>query len=196
MKKITKNIHHSVYIDENVLIGKNTKIWHFSHISQNVKIGKNCSLGQNIFVGKNVAIKDNVKIQNNVSIFEGVELNNEVFCGPSVVFTNVLNPRSFINQKKKFNKTIVKNGVTIGGNSTIICGITLGKYSFIGAGSVVTKNVKPFSLNYGNPSIQKGWVNRNGKKIKMPLIGDAEYECKETKKLYILKNNNLYEKNI
>ena len=195
--KITRLfIHPSANIDKNVSIGKDTKIWHFSHISESARIGKECILGQNTFIGKKVIIKNNVKIQNNVSIFEGVELNKNVFCGPSVVFTNVSNPRSFINQKKFFKKTIVKEGVTIGANATIICGVNLGKYSFIGAGSVVTKSTKPFSLNYGNPCVQKGWVNRNGKKLKIPLNGNEKYECKETKKLYILRNNNLYEKKI
>ena len=194
MKKIKNFIHPSTFIEKNVVIGNNTKVWHFSHISENVIIGKDCIFGQNTFIGRNVKIKNNVKIQNNVSIFEGVELKNDVFCGPSVVFTNVLNPRSFINQKKSFLKTIVNVGVTIGANSTIICGINLGKFSFIGAGSVVTNNSKPFSLNYGNPCKQVGWVNRNGTKLNIPLNGTYEKFCKETKKIYILKQNNLYEK--
>ena len=194
MKKIKHFIHSSAFVDKNVIIGNNSKIWHFSHISENVKIGKDCILGQNSFIGRNVKIRNNVKIQNNVSIFEGVELKNDVFCGPSVVFTNVLKPRSFINQKKSFLKTLVNIGVTIGANSTIICGINLGKFSFIGAGSLVTKNLKPFSLNYGNPSKQVGWVNRNGSKLNIPLKGNFEKFCNETKKIYILKQNNLYEK--
>ena len=138
--------------DEDVQIGENTKVWHFCHISKKTIIGKNCIFGQNVFVGENVVIGDNVKIQNNVSIFEGVKIENNVFCGPSVVFTNVKFPRSLINQKQNFLSTIVKNGCTIGANATIVCGITLGRGSFVGAGSVVTKNVLDETLVFGNPA--------------------------------------------
>ncbi len=187
-------IHPTSIIDEKVKIGVKTKIWHFSHISQNVKIGKNCILGQNTFIGNNVVIKNNVKIQNNVSVYEGVELRDNVFCGPSVVFTNVLYPRSIINKKKKYLKTIVDQGSTLGANSTILCGIKIGKFSFIGAGSLVTKNTKPFSLNYGNPCTQKGWVSRSGNKLNLPLSGKGKCFCKVSKKYYFIKNNELVEK--
>jgi len=186
-------IHPTSIIDEKVKIGVKTKIWHYSHISQNVKIGKNCILGQNTFIGNNVVIKNNVKIQNNVSVYEGVTLNDYVFCGPSVVFTNVLNPRSFIDQKKKYIKTIVGKGATIGANSTILCGIKIGKFSMIGAGSVVTKDVLPHSLSYGSPSIHQCWVSRSGHKLNLPSNGEGEAYCKYSKKKYILKNHSLIE---
>ena len=159
-------IHESSIVDKNVKIGKGSKIWHWCHISKNSKIGKDCVIGQNVFIGENVAIGDNVKIQNNVSLYDGVIIEDDVFLGPSCVFTNVLNPRAFINKKKKFEKTLVKRGSTIGANSTIICGLTIGSYSFIGAGSVVTKNVSNYRLVYGNPAKNKAWVSKNGDIIK------------------------------
>ena len=146
-------IHETSCIDNNVEIGKGTKIWHYSHISSNAKIGKNVTIGQNTFVGKNVVISDGCKIQNNVSVYEGVTLEDDVFIGPSVVFTNVKEPRANIEQKNNFLQTLVKKGATIGANATIICGNTLGQNSFIGAGSVVTKNVKKDTLVFGNPAI-------------------------------------------
>ena len=166
MKKNFFFIHNSSVVDSSVIIGKGTKIWHWSHISDKVKIGNNCTIGQNVFVGKNVKIFSNVKIQNNVSVFEGVTLKKNVFCGPSVVFTNVKYPRSnYKTPSKKFSKTIVNENATIGANSTIICGLEIGKYSFIGAGSVVTKNVKEFSVVIGNPAKIIGWICKCGKKI-------------------------------
>ena len=145
-------IHESSILDQGAKVGIDTKIWHFCHISRTSIIGKNCIIGQNVYVGENVTIGDNVKIQNNVSIFDGVEIHNDVFCGPSVVFTNIKYPRSYINQKNNYIRTVVKSGVTIGANSTIICGLTLGTNSFIGAGSVVTKSTEDNSLVYGNPA--------------------------------------------
>jgi UDP-2-acetamido-3-amino-2,3-dideoxy-glucuronate N-acetyltransferase len=158
-------IDETAIVDQNVKIGDNTKIWHWTHISAGASIGKNCTIGQNCFVGKNVRIGNNCKIQNNVSIFEGVELANDIFIGPSVTFTNVKSPRSFINQKKKFNKTKIKKGCTIGANATIVCGINLDQYSFIGAGSVVTKSVKKNEIVFGNPAKIQGNVTKKGKKI-------------------------------
>jgi len=153
-------VHESSYIDEGVEIGEGTKIWHFCHVMSGAKIGKNCVIGQGCFIGKNVVIGDGCKIQNNVSIFEGITLENNVFIGPSVVFTNVINPRAFIERKEEFKKTLVGEGSTIGANSTILCGITIGKYSFIGAGSVVTRNVWNGTLVFGNPSRMKRSINK------------------------------------
>jgi UDP-2-acetamido-3-amino-2,3-dideoxy-glucuronate N-acetyltransferase len=158
-------VHQSSIIDEDVQIGSNTFIWHFCHLSEGVKIGENCSIGQNVFIGKNVKIGNGVKIQNNVSVFEGVEIEDDVFVGPSVVFTNVVNPRAFINRKQEFKKTIVKRGASLGAHTTVICGNTIGKYALIGAGSVITKNVADFELWYGNPAKKHGVVDKEGNKV-------------------------------
>ena len=155
-------IHDTAIIDENVEIGKGTKIWHFSHISEKVIIGKNCIIGQNVFIGKNVKIGNGVKIQNNVCLFDGVEIEDDVFIGPSAVFTNILNPRAFIDKKSEFLKTLVEQGASIGANCTIICGHTIGKFAFVGAGSVLTKSVKDFELWFGNPAQKRGMVNQSG----------------------------------
>jgi len=151
-------VHPTSIVDEPVEIGEGTQIWHFSHIMSGARIGKNCMIGQNVFIGSGVFLGDNIKIQNNVSIYNGVILEDEVFCGPSMVFTNVFNPRSFISRKKEFRKTLVKRGATIGANATIVCGNTIGQYAFIGAGSVVTKDVPDYALVYGNPGKVKGWI--------------------------------------
>lgn len=145
-------IHKSSFVDENVLIGKGTKIWHFCHILEGTKIGKNCNIGQNVMIGPDVTIGNNVKIQNNVSLFKGITIEDDVFIGPSAVFTNVKFPRAYIDQKKKFKKTIIKKGCTIGANATIICGLELGEYCFVAAGSVVTKSVPKNSVALGNPA--------------------------------------------
>lgn len=158
-------IHETSIVDKNVKIGKGSKIWHWVHISKNVKIGQNCIIGQNVFIGEGVRIGNNVKIQNNVSIYKGVTIESNVFVGPSVVFTNVILPRSFINQKKKFSKTILKKGCSIGANATIICGNTIGKYAFVGAGSLVSKNLNDFNFGFGVPLEIKGKVSKNGKLI-------------------------------
>jgi len=158
--------HKSSFIDENVIIGRDTKIWHFSHIQSGAVIGKECSLGQNVNIGNNVKIGDNVKIQNNVSIYEGVELEDYVFCGPSIVFTNIKIPRSEFPQKgtEHYLKTIVKKSASIGANATILCGVTIGEYALIGAGAVITKDIPPFSLVVGNPGRIIGKVDKNGNK--------------------------------
>ena len=160
-------VHKSSYIDENVKIGENTKIWYFSHVQSGATIGKNCILGQNVNIANNVKIGNNVKIQNNVSVYEGLVIEDYVFCGPSVVFTNILHPRSEFPQQGTdfYLKTIVRKSASIGANSTIVCGNNIGKYAMIGAGSVVTKDVKPFSLVYGNPAKFICWVDKKGKKL-------------------------------
>ncbi len=182
-------VHESSYIDDEVEIGEGTKIWHFSHILKNSNIGKDCSFGQNVVVGPNVVIGNKVKIQNNVSVYEGVTLEDGVFCGPSCVFTNVNNPRSEINRKNQFKKTIVKRGVTLGANCTIICGVTIGTFAFIGAGSVIKKNVLPYALMVGVPAKQIGWMSEYGEKLDLPIAGNAEAVCGHTNQKYQLKNN-------
>ena len=159
-------VHESSYVDKDVIIGEGTKIWHFCHISEGARIGKNCTLGQNVFVGRNVVIGNNCKIQNNVSVYEGVTLEDDVFCGPSMVFTNVDLPRSaYPRGPKGYLKTVVKRGCTIGANATIVCGITLGEHSFVGAGAVVTKDVPPYALVYGNPARLQGWMCECGTRL-------------------------------
>lgn len=182
-------LHESSYIDEGVDIGKNTKIWHFTHIQKGSKIGKNCSVGQNVNIGNNVKIGDFVKIQNNVSVYEGVELEDYVFCGPSMVFTNVINPRSEFPQRGSnfYIKTLVKKSASIGANATIICGCTIGKYAFIGAGAVVTKDVPDYALVVGTPAKIKGWMCACGK-AKLNLKNNFESEestkCTECDRKY------------
>jgi UDP-2-acetamido-3-amino-2,3-dideoxy-glucuronate N-acetyltransferase len=179
--------HKTSIIDEDVYIGANTKIWHFNHILSNTTIGPNCSFGQNCVVGPDVLIGKNVKVQNNVSIYTGVECEDDVFLGPSMVFTNVINPRSAINRRDQFLKTIVKKGATIGANATIVCGNNIGKYALIGAGCVVTKEIKDYSLVVGNPSKQIGWVSEFGHRLEF----DKNYNtanCIESGQEYILSN--------
>lgn len=154
--------HESSYIDDNVKIGDGTKIWHFCHIIGGTKIGNDCSFGQNCVIGPNVSIGDGVKVQNNVSVYEGVEIEDDVFLGPSMVFTNVINPRAFIVRRKEFKRTILKKGCSIGANATIVCGITIGEYALIGSGAVVNRDVKPYALMVGVPAHQIGWVSRAG----------------------------------
>jgi UDP-2-acetamido-3-amino-2,3-dideoxy-glucuronate N-acetyltransferase len=155
-------LHPSSFVDEPCSIGKGTKIWHFSHIMAGAKIGENCVLGQNVMVGNDVVIGNNVKIQNNVSLYTGVELEDDVFCGPSCVFTNVINPRSQIIRRGEYKRTLVRRGATIGANATILCGITIGQYAFIGAGSFVRKDVTDYALILGVPGVQRGWMSRHG----------------------------------
>jgi UDP-2-acetamido-3-amino-2,3-dideoxy-glucuronate N-acetyltransferase len=165
LKKIKKSqffIHNTSIVDDNVKIGDNTKIWHFSHIISGTIIGKNCSFGQNCVVGGDVNIGDGVKVQNNVSIYKGVEIEDDVFLGPSMVFTNVINPRAFIQRKDEFKKTLLKKGCSIGANATIICGVTIGEYALIGSGAVVNCDIKPYALMVGVPARQIGWVGKSG----------------------------------
>lgn len=165
--------HKSSFIDDNVIIGNNTKIWHFSHILSFSKIGSNCSFGQNCVVGPKVTIGNGVKVQNNISIYEGVEIEDDVFLGPSMVFTNVINPRSFIVRKEEFKKTLLKKGCSIGANATVICGVTVGEYALIGSGAVVNKNVKPYALMVGVPAKQIGWVSKAGNTLKFNENNEA-----------------------
>jgi UDP-2-acetamido-3-amino-2,3-dideoxy-glucuronate N-acetyltransferase len=158
-------VHPSSIIDEPCVIGKGTKIWHFCHIMEGARIGEGCILGQNVMVGNNVVIGNNVKIQNNVSVYTGVELEDDVFCGPSSVFTNVINPRSQIIRRKEYQRTLIRRGATIGANATIICGITIGRYAFIGACSLVRHDVPDYALILGVPGIQKGWMSRHGYRL-------------------------------
>lgn len=179
-------IHESSYIDDDVNIGSNTKIWHFSHILSNCNLGEGCSIGQNVVIGPDVTIGNKVKIQNNVSVYKGVTIEDDVFCGPSMVFTNVHNPRSFIERKDEYRNTLVKRGSTLGANCTIVCGTTIGEYSFIGSGAVVTSDVKPFALMVGVPARQIGWMSKYGEQLNLPLEGNAETICIHTKEKYSL----------
>jgi UDP-2-acetamido-3-amino-2,3-dideoxy-glucuronate N-acetyltransferase len=181
--------HESSYIDENVEIGEGTKVWHFSHVQSGSKIGKNCVLGQNVNIGNNVVIGNYVKIQNNVSVYEGVILEDYVFCGPSMVFTNIVDPRSKYPQvgSKYYLKTLVKEGASLGANCTIVCGHTIGKFAFIGAGAVVTKDIPDYSLVVGNPAKQIGWLSEAGQKLIFDKDGIAN--CSKSNKKYKLENN-------
>ncbi len=181
--------HPTAVIDEGCEIGKGVKIWHFSHIMPDCIIGENCNIGQNVVVSSGVVLGKNVKVQNNVSLYEGVICEDDVFLGPSMVFTNVINPRSAIIRKDEYKKTIVKKGASIGANATIVCGNDIGEYSFIGAGAVVTKEVLPYALVIGNPARQTGWVSEYG--IKLKFDGEGKAICRESGEKYILKDNRI-----
>jgi UDP-2-acetamido-3-amino-2,3-dideoxy-glucuronate N-acetyltransferase len=189
------NIHFSAIVDSGATIGEGTYVWHFVHICSGAHIGKNCSIGQNVFISNKVIIGNNVKIQNNVSIYDNVEIQDDVFCGPSMVFTNVVNPRSFIKRKNEYLDTLIKKGATLGANCTIICGVTIGEYAFIAAGAVVTKNVSDFALYAGVPAKQIGWMSKFGKRIELPLIGNAKYICPYTGDIYELRGIKMILKN-
>ena len=178
--------HETAVIDEGCSIGNGTKIWHFTHVMNGCTIGQNCNIGQNVVISPEVVIGNNVKIQNNVSVYTGVICEDDVFLGPSMVFTNVINPRSSIARKNEYKPTLVKKGATIGANATIVCGITIGEYAFIGAGAVVTKNILPYSLVMGNPARQTGWMSEFGHKLKFNAEGLAV--CPESGDKYLLKD--------
>lgn len=183
--------HPSSYVDENVTIGDNTKIWHFSHILSESIIGENCSFGQNCVVGPKVTIGNGVKVQNNVSVYEGVECEDDVFLGPSMVFTNVINPRAFIVRREEFKKTLLKRGCSVGANATIVCGITIGEYALIGSGAVVNRDVKPYALMVGVPARHIGWVSRAGNTLSFDENNIAVDSYDNSR--YILENDQLSE---
>lgn len=180
--------HETAIIDQGAVIGEGCRIWHWSHICAGARIGEDCSLGQNVFVGNEVVIGNNVKIQNNVSVYDNVVLEDDVFCGPSMVFTNVYNPRSTISRKKEYRDTLIKKGATLGANCTIICGVVVGNYAFVGAGAVVNQDVPAFALFVGVPARQTGWMSRFGEQLDLPLSGDGQAVCSHTGEVYKLTN--------
>jgi UDP-2-acetamido-3-amino-2,3-dideoxy-glucuronate N-acetyltransferase len=187
---MTVTIHPSAIVDDGAQMGEGSRVWQWVHVCAGAKIGQDCSLGQNVFVGNNVTIGNNVKIQNNVSVYDNVSLEDDVFCGPSMVFTNVYNPRSAVSRKSEYRNTLVKRGATLGANCTIVCGITIGEYAFVGAGAVVNRDVPSYALVVGVPAKQIGWVSRHGVRLELPLIGNAEASCAETGERYKLAGNN------
>ena len=179
-------IHPTAIVDDGARIGAGTRVWHWVHVSGKAIIGEACSLGQNVYVGNDVVIGDNVKIQNNVSVYDAVTLEDDVFCGPSMVFTNVYNPRSAVTRKNEYRRTLVRRGATLGANCTLVCGTTIGEYAFIGAGAVVNRDVPAFALMVGVPARQIGWASRYGERLELPLRGDAFATCAHTGEQYEL----------
>ncbi len=179
-------LHPSAIVDEGAQIGQDSRVWHFSHVCAGAVIGERCSLGQNVFVGNKVWIGNDVKIQNNVSVYDNVTLEDGVFCGPSMVFTNVYNPRSLISRKDEYRDTLVKTGATLGANCTIVCGVTIGRFAFIGAGAVINKDVPDYALMVGVPARQIGWMSEFGEQLDLPLSGEAEAKCPHSGKRYQL----------
>lgn len=184
-------VHPSAIVDEGAEIGEGSRVWHFVHVCGGAKIGKGVSLGQNVFVGNKVTIGDKCKIQNNVSVYDNVHLEEGVFCGPSMVFTNVYNPRSLIERKDEYRDTLVKKGATLGANCTIVCGVTIGEFAFVGAGAVVNKDVPAYALMVGVPAKQIGWMSEFGEQLKLPLQGQAEVQCQHTGARYQLSGKTL-----
>jgi UDP-2-acetamido-3-amino-2,3-dideoxy-glucuronate N-acetyltransferase len=184
--------HASAIIDDGAQIGDGSRVWHFVHVCAGARIGKSVSLGQNVFIGNKVTIGDNCKIQNNVSVYDNVVLEEGVFCGPSMVFTNVYNPRSLLERKNEYRDTTVKRGATLGANCTIICGITIGEFAFIGAGALVNKNVPAFALMVGVPAHQIGWMSEFGEQLNLPLQGETEVVCVHTGSRYVLDGTQLH----
>lgn len=177
-------VHPTAIVDEGAQIGENTRVWHWVHICGKAVIGRDCSFGQNVFVGNKVVIGNNVKVQNNVSVYDNVTLEDDVFCGPSMVFTNVYNPRSGVSRKDEYRNTLVKRGATLGANCTIVCGNTVGEYAFIGSGAVVNRDVPAYALMVGVPACQIGWMSEHGERLDLPLEGSAEALCPATGALY------------
>jgi UDP-2-acetamido-3-amino-2,3-dideoxy-glucuronate N-acetyltransferase len=184
-------IHASAIVDDGAQLGPGTRVWHFVHVSAGARVGRDCSLGQGVYVGNDVLIGDNVKIQNNVSVYDAVTLEDDVFCGPSMVFTNVHNPRAAVPRKAEYRRTLVKLGATLGANCTIVCGTTIGRYAFVGAGAVVSRDVPDFALVVGVPAKQIGWMSRHGERLALPLRGDAHARCPATQEAYVLQGGQL-----
>ena len=180
-------IHSTAIVDEGAQIGEGSRVWHWVHISGGAEIGRDCSFGQNVFVGNRVVIGNNCKIQNNVSVYDNVTLEDDVFCGPSMVFTNVYNPRSAVSRKDEYRNTLVKRGATLGANCTVVCGTTLGEYAFVAAGAVINRNVKPYALMAGVPARQIGWMSQHGERLDLPLTGDGQTLCPYTGFNYVLR---------
>jgi UDP-2-acetamido-3-amino-2,3-dideoxy-glucuronate N-acetyltransferase len=185
--------HSSAIVDEGATLGAGTKVWHFVHVSAGARIGANCALGQGVFVGNDVVIGNGVRIQNNVSVYDAVTLEDEVFCGPSMVFTNVYNPRSAVQRKHEYRRTLVRRGASLGANCTIVCGTTIGEYAFVGAGAVVNRNVPPYALVVGVPARQVGWMSRHGERLALPVASAAPLEaaCPATGERYRLEGETL-----
>jgi UDP-2-acetamido-3-amino-2,3-dideoxy-glucuronate N-acetyltransferase len=184
---VTIQIHPSAIVDEGAVLGDGCRVWHFVHISAGARIGERCSFGQNVYVGNDVRIGDNVKIQNNVSVYDAVTLEDDVFCGPSMVFTNVYNPRSAVIRKHEYRPTLVRKGATLGANCTVVCGVTVGRHAFVGAGALVNRDVPDFALMLGVPARQSGWMSRQGVRLSLPLTGDATAICPASGERYILR---------
>ena len=184
-------VHETAIVDEGAFVGKGSRIWHFVHVCSGARIGKSVSLGQNVFVGNRVVIGDYCKIQNNVSVFDNITLEEGVFCGPSMVFTNVHNPRALIERKDEYRDTLIQKGATLGANCTVVCGVTVGEYSFVGAGAVVNKDIKPYALMVGVPARQVGWMSRFGEQLNLPLQGYETAECPHTGDHYQLDGDHL-----
>ena len=188
----TPTVHPTAIVDDGAQIGRGTRIWHWVHICGGAKIGEGCSLGQGVFIGNKVTIGNNVKIQNNVSVYDNVTLEDDVFCGPSMVFTNVYNPRSAVSRKDEYRDTVIKRGATLGANCTIMCGITVGEYAFIGAGALINRDVKPYALMVGVPSKQIGWMSQSGERLDLAVTGEAHANCPSTGQKYSLKGNQVH----
>ena len=186
------SVHPSAIVDDGAQIGEGSRVWHFVHICAGARIGERCSFGQNVFVGNDVEIGNNVKVQNNVSIYDAVHIEDDVFCGPSMVFTNVYNPRSAVTRKDEYRKTLIRKGSTLGANCTIVCGVAVGEYAFVAAGAVINRDVKPYALMAGVPARQIGWMSRHGERLDLPLSGDGEVRCPVTGDTYRLNNGQIH----